>query len=171
MLINGRRDAIDQHLYDAMFVSGIGHVLSISGYHVAVVAGAMFFLIRAFLALIPGLADEPGQKMRDSDLLGHPLAKFCGREKPETRPGQARRSRRAADGPSGRPGPRSCISHVMALRTVQRHRAPLTRLSGSHAQAGAMLPWRVVGGQELWRTRSRRRRKASPRCRAGRRYG
>ena len=33
---------------------------------------------------------EPGQKMRDSDLLGHPLAKFCGREKPETRPGQAR---------------------------------------------------------------------------------
>jgi competence protein ComEC len=34
MLINGRRDAIDPHLYDAMFVSGIGHVLSISGYHV-----------------------------------------------------------------------------------------------------------------------------------------
>jgi hypothetical protein len=41
-----------------MFVSGIGHVLSISGYHMAVVAGAMFFLIRAFLALIPGLADR-----------------------------------------------------------------------------------------------------------------
>jgi competence protein ComEC len=58
MLINGRRDAINQHLYDAMFVSGIGHVLSISGYHMAVVAGAMFFLIRAFLALIPGLADR-----------------------------------------------------------------------------------------------------------------
>jgi competence protein ComEC len=58
MLINGRRDAIDPHLYDAMFVSGIGHVLSISGYHMAVVAGAMFFIIRAFLALIPGLADR-----------------------------------------------------------------------------------------------------------------
>src|SRR5581483_1791015 len=55
MLINGRRDSIDQHLYDAMFVSGIGHVLSISGYHMAVVAGAIFFIIRAFLALIPGL--------------------------------------------------------------------------------------------------------------------
>ena len=38
MFINGRRDAIDQHLYDAMFVSGIGHVLSISGYHMAVIA-------------------------------------------------------------------------------------------------------------------------------------
>ena len=58
MLINGRRDSIDPHLYDAMFVSGIGHVLSISGYHMAVVAGAMFFFIRAFLALIPGLADR-----------------------------------------------------------------------------------------------------------------
>ncbi len=58
MLINGRRDAIDQHLYDAMFVSGIGHVLSISGYHMAVVAGVIFFIFRAGLALIPGLADR-----------------------------------------------------------------------------------------------------------------
>ncbi len=58
MLINGRRDAIDPQLYDAMFVSGIGHVLSISGYHMAVVAGAIFFIIRALLALIPGLADR-----------------------------------------------------------------------------------------------------------------
>jgi competence protein ComEC len=58
MLINGRRDAIDPHLYDSMFVSGIGHVLSISGYHMAVVAGAMFFIIRAVLALIPGLAER-----------------------------------------------------------------------------------------------------------------
>ena len=58
MLINGRRDTIDNHLYDAMFVSGIGHVLSISGYHMAVVAGLIFFLFRAGLALIPGLADR-----------------------------------------------------------------------------------------------------------------
>jgi competence protein ComEC len=58
MLINGRRDAINQHLYDSMFVSGIGHVLSISGHHMAVVAGAIFFIIRAVLALIPGLAER-----------------------------------------------------------------------------------------------------------------
>ncbi len=58
MLINGRRDAIDPHLYDAMFISGIGHVLSISGYHMAVVAGLIFFIFRAGLALIPGLADR-----------------------------------------------------------------------------------------------------------------
>jgi competence protein ComEC len=32
MLIDGRRDAIAPNVYDALFVSGIGHVLSISGY-------------------------------------------------------------------------------------------------------------------------------------------
>ena len=57
-LITGRRDAIAPYLYDAMFVSGIGHVLSISGYHMAVVAGVVFFVLRALLALIPGLADR-----------------------------------------------------------------------------------------------------------------
>ena len=57
-LITGKRDAISPHLYDAMFVSGIGHVLSISGYHMAVVAGVVFFVLRAMLALIPGLADR-----------------------------------------------------------------------------------------------------------------
>ena len=58
MLINGRRDAIAPNVYDALFISGIGHVLSISGYHMAVVAGLIFFLVRAFFALIPGLADR-----------------------------------------------------------------------------------------------------------------
>ena len=58
MLITGKRDAIAPHLYDAMFVSGIGHVLSISGYHMAVVAGVVFFILRALLALIPGVADR-----------------------------------------------------------------------------------------------------------------
>ena len=57
-LITGKRDAITPFVYDAMFVSGIGHVLSISGYHMAVVAGIVFFILRALLALIPGLADR-----------------------------------------------------------------------------------------------------------------
>ena len=33
-LITGKRDAISASVNDAMFISGIGHVLSISGYHV-----------------------------------------------------------------------------------------------------------------------------------------
>jgi competence protein ComEC len=57
-LITGKRDAITPFLYDAMFVSGIGHVLSISGYHMAVVAGIVFFILRALLALVPGLTDR-----------------------------------------------------------------------------------------------------------------
>ena len=58
MLLNGRRDVISENLYSALFISGVGHVLSISGYHMAVVAGVVFFLFRALLALIPGLADR-----------------------------------------------------------------------------------------------------------------
>jgi competence protein ComEC len=55
-LITGKRDAISGPLNDAMYISSLAHVLSISGYHMAVVAGVVFFLVRAVLALIPGLA-------------------------------------------------------------------------------------------------------------------
>jgi competence protein ComEC len=54
-LLTGRRDAISAPVNDAMFISGLGHVLSISGYHMAVVAGIVFFAIRALLALVPSL--------------------------------------------------------------------------------------------------------------------
>ncbi|MBI5319811.1 MAG: ComEC/Rec2 family competence protein [Bradyrhizobium sp.] len=54
-LLTGRRDAISAPVNDAMFISGLGHVLSISGYHMAVVAGIVFFAIRALLALAPAL--------------------------------------------------------------------------------------------------------------------
>lgn len=54
-LLTGRRDAISAPINDAMFISGLGHVLSISGYHMAVVAGIVFFAIRALLALAPAL--------------------------------------------------------------------------------------------------------------------
>jgi competence protein ComEC len=54
-LLTGRRDAISEPVNDAMFISGLGHVLSISGYHMAVVAGVVFFAMRALLALVPAL--------------------------------------------------------------------------------------------------------------------
>ena len=54
-LLTGRRDAISEPVNDAMFISGLGHVLSISGYHMAVVAGVVFFAVRALLALFPTL--------------------------------------------------------------------------------------------------------------------
>ncbi|MCK9919421.1 ComEC family competence protein [Microbacteriaceae bacterium K1510] len=55
-LITGKRDAISTPVNDAMYVSSLAHVLSISGYHMAVVAGIVFFVIRAGLALSPSLA-------------------------------------------------------------------------------------------------------------------
>jgi len=54
-LLTGRRDAITTPVNDAMFISGLGHVLSISGYHMAVVAGVVFFTVRALLAMFPAL--------------------------------------------------------------------------------------------------------------------
>jgi competence protein ComEC len=57
-LITGKRDAISTPVNDAMYVSSLAHVLSISGYHMAVVAGIVFFFIRAGLALFPSLASH-----------------------------------------------------------------------------------------------------------------
>jgi competence protein ComEC len=64
-LLTGRRDAITTPVNDAMFISGLGHVLSISGYHMAVVAGVVFFAVRALLALIPALT------------VGYPIKKWA----------------------------------------------------------------------------------------------
>lgn len=55
-LITGKRDAVTSPVNDAMYVSSLAHVLSISGYHMAVVAGVVFVVLRGGLALVPGLA-------------------------------------------------------------------------------------------------------------------
>jgi competence protein ComEC len=57
-LITGKRDAITTPVNDAMYISSLAHVLSISGYHMVIVAGVVFFMIRAGFALIPGFAER-----------------------------------------------------------------------------------------------------------------
>jgi competence protein ComEC len=57
-LITGKRDAITAPVNEAMYVSSLAHILSISGYHMAVVAGVVFFTLRALLALVPGFASR-----------------------------------------------------------------------------------------------------------------
>ncbi len=57
-LITGKRNAISAPVSDAFYVSSLAHVLAISGYHMAVVAGIAFFFMRAGLALIPSLASR-----------------------------------------------------------------------------------------------------------------
>lgn len=55
-LVTGIRDTISADANEAMRVSGLYHVISISGLHMALVAGVMFALVRGGLALVPGLA-------------------------------------------------------------------------------------------------------------------
>jgi competence protein ComEC len=55
-LITGERARIPRTMNDSLQASGLFHILSISGLHMAMVAGSAFWLVRAVLALSPTLA-------------------------------------------------------------------------------------------------------------------
>ncbi len=55
-LVTGLRDGVSEPIEETMRVSGLSHILSISGLHMALVATTVFFLVRALLALSPGLS-------------------------------------------------------------------------------------------------------------------
>jgi competence protein ComEC len=55
-LVSGDRSDVDQGTTQALYVSGLGHILSISGMHLALVGGGAFFLLAWGLAAIPWLA-------------------------------------------------------------------------------------------------------------------
>lgn len=55
-LVAGDRSGIPHAVEESMRVSGLSHILSISGLHMALVAGTLFALARGVLALVPGLA-------------------------------------------------------------------------------------------------------------------
>ncbi|AWN53955.1 ComEC/Rec2 family competence protein [Methylobacterium sp. 17Sr1-1] len=55
-LVTGKRGLIDQPTNDTLRAAGIYHVVSISGLHMVLAAGVVFWLARALLALVPGLA-------------------------------------------------------------------------------------------------------------------
>ena len=54
-LMVGERGAIPDDVRDAMQQSGLAHLLAISGLHVGLVAGFVFFAIRGLLAMWPGV--------------------------------------------------------------------------------------------------------------------
>lgn len=64
-LIIGERGGIPRDHLEAVRKAGLGHLLAISGLHMAVFAGTVFFLVRALLALSPTLA------------LNHPIKKWA----------------------------------------------------------------------------------------------
>jgi competence protein ComEC len=55
-LITGERGGIAESTTTAFRDSGLLHVLSISGLHMAIMAGSVFFLVRLLLAAVPALA-------------------------------------------------------------------------------------------------------------------
>jgi competence protein ComEC len=55
-LITGERGAISEETNQAFRNSGLFHILSISGLHMVIMAGAVFFSIRLLLAAIPAIA-------------------------------------------------------------------------------------------------------------------
>jgi len=61
-LLTGGQSAISPAAMQAMRDSGLAHLLSVSGLHIAVVMGLAFFVVRAGLALWPGFALRFGTK-------------------------------------------------------------------------------------------------------------
>lgn len=55
-LITGKRGMLTDDTNEALRAAGIYHVVSIGGFHMTLVAGTIFFLIRALLVLVPGIA-------------------------------------------------------------------------------------------------------------------
>lgn len=55
-LLVGERSALSQETNDSLRISGLAHILSISGLHMMLIAGTAFFAVRAGLALSPSLA-------------------------------------------------------------------------------------------------------------------
>ena len=67
-LIIGDRSGITDEATEALQISGLYHIISVSGLHMSLMAGSVFWLLRAAFALIPGVA------------LNHPIKKWaaCG---------------------------------------------------------------------------------------------
>jgi competence protein ComEC len=55
-LVTGKRGLIPEATNDVLRGAGIYHIVSISGLHMVLAAGTFFWLVRAMLALAPGLA-------------------------------------------------------------------------------------------------------------------
>ncbi|MCR4379149.1 MAG: ComEC/Rec2 family competence protein [Rhodospirillales bacterium] len=61
----GTRGAISEAVLEAMRISGLAHLIAISGLHVGLAAGIVFFAVRAVLALMPSV------------VLRHPVKKYA----------------------------------------------------------------------------------------------
>ena len=74
-LMTGERGAIPEDVLQAMRDSGLAHLLAISGLHVGLIAGLVFFAVRAAIALVPALAVRVQAKKWAA--LAAAVAGFC----------------------------------------------------------------------------------------------
>lgn len=64
-LISGQREGISEETNEALRLSGLAHILSISGLHMALAGGIVMLVVRALIALFPGFA------------MRHPVKKYA----------------------------------------------------------------------------------------------
>jgi len=64
-LITGQREGISEETNEALRQSGLAHILSISGLHMALAGGLVMLVVRALIALFPGFA------------MRHPVKKYA----------------------------------------------------------------------------------------------
>ena len=77
-LIAGVRAGIDQATWRAMQISGLAHIISVSGLHMVLVAGSVFTVCRWLLALCPPLALRfPVKKLAAGVALLPPPSTSC----------------------------------------------------------------------------------------------
>ena len=57
-MITGERASIPKEINKSLQISGLAHILSISGLHMSLAAGGVFWVVRAFLALFPTIAQR-----------------------------------------------------------------------------------------------------------------
>jgi competence protein ComEC len=57
-MITGERASIPKDVNTSLQISGLAHILSISGLHMSLAAGGVFWIVRAFLALFPAIAQR-----------------------------------------------------------------------------------------------------------------
>ena len=57
-MITGERASIPKEVNKSLQISGLAHILSISGLHMSLAAGGVFWVVRAFLALFPAIAQR-----------------------------------------------------------------------------------------------------------------
>ncbi len=77
-LITGERGGISGATNDAFRDSGLLHILSISGLHMAIMAGSVFFIVRLGLAAFPSIALRyPIKKWAAVARDGSPRSPIC----------------------------------------------------------------------------------------------